>query len=174
MALVVENGTGLAAAESYASAAEYVAYRAARGDAEAEDADEEEVVEPALRRATAYIDGVYGDRWPGRRVKGRDQALDWPREYARDRGGYEIPKTQVPIEVKRATMEAAAREVATPNSLSADYTPAQRVTSETVGPISVTYADEQAGDVLPVVPVLDQILSKLLFTHSVTRFLERA
>lgn len=114
MSLIVEDGTGLATAQSYISVADAATYLAAKGDttwAAATDASRE----AALVRATAYLDGAYGQRWPGSRSLST-QALDWPRSYAWDRDGYGL--TGVPQAVKNATCEAAVLELAEAGVLS--------------------------------------------------------
>lgn len=132
MALVVETGTGAADAESYGSVADCAAYAAARGltfaAIPAPDA------EAALRRATAFIDGKRG-RFPGYRLNGRDQALEWPRTGASDAAGNAIASNSIPVEIVRATFEAAVRELAKPGSLSPDLTPAIRMKRVKAGPV---------------------------------------
>lgn len=78
MALIVEDGTGLAAAEAYASVAEADTYHTARGrEATWTDLDAD-VKERALRLATDYMQQAYRSLWAGTR-KTTAQALDWPR-----------------------------------------------------------------------------------------------
>lgn len=124
MPLIVENGTGLPDAETYISVADADTYFAARGNA-AWAALTTEAKEAALRLATDYMEAEYGPRWRGERLKAK-QALSWPR-------GVE----GVPEAVRRANAELAVRASAGP--LLADQGPA--VKQETVGPLSVTYAD---------------------------------
>jgi len=59
-------------------------------------------------RASAAIDGKYGELWPGIRSS-ETQGLDWPRDEAYDRDGYEL--TLVPAGVLAATCEAALVEL---------------------------------------------------------------
>lgn len=124
MALIVEDGTGLPDAEAYISVADADAYFAARGNA-AWAALTTEAKEAALRLATDYMEAEYGPRWRGNRLTA-EQALSWPR------GGEGVPEA-----VRRANAELAVRASAGP--LLADQGPA--VKQETVGPLSVTYAD---------------------------------
>ena len=124
MPLVVEDGTGLDNAEAYISVADADAYHDARGNA-AWAALAEPAKEAALRLGADYLGQAYGLRWAGARLTDT-QALDWPR----------VAKG-VPEAVRRANAELAARAAAGP--LLADQGPA--VKSETVGPLSVTYAD---------------------------------
>src|SRR5688572_6043385 len=96
MPLVVEDGTGLANADSYVSLAQADAYHITLGNTGW--AGTNELKEQALRRATRYIDFFYYDRWSGVRLNGRDQALQWPRIDAVDIDNEEILEDEVPIE----------------------------------------------------------------------------
>lgn len=78
MALIVEDGTGKADAESYISVADATAYHAARGNAAWAALASDTVREQALRAATDYMLQSYRYRWAGAR-KTATQALDWPR-----------------------------------------------------------------------------------------------
>ncbi|SRR5690606_1904871 len=124
MALIVEDGTGLPNAEAYISVADADSYFAKRGNSAwaALTVDAKEV---ALRLGADYMAAVYGPRWCGERLTDT-QALDWPRD-----------EQGVPEAVKRANAELAVR--ASAGVLLADQ--GAQVKSETVGPISVTYAD---------------------------------
>ena len=141
MTLTVEDGTALANAESYLSVAAADAYHTSRGTAEASwvglDAD---IKEQCLRRATDYMLQTYRGRWKGYLVKPQTQALDWPRYqvYPDASFVYAIASNSVPPEVTRACAELAMR--ANVASLTTDVVAQGEVTSETVGPISVTYS----------------------------------
>lgn len=127
MALTVEDGTGLSTAEAYISVSDADAYHAARGNT-AWAALTATAKEQALRRAADYMNAVYGGAWRGSRLT-LTQALDWPRTCV-------IVPTPVPSEIARANAELAARAAA--GDLLADQ--GAQVASETVGPVSVTYA----------------------------------
>lgn len=143
MALIVEDGTGMPDADSYLSVVAADAYHAAVGNAVWQPlpaADKE----AALRRATQYLDTRY--RWRGEPLT-TTQALAWPRTSA-----------QWPVRrLQDATAELALR-AAEQGSLYADEGPAA-VKSETVGPISVTYADAQRGQVK--FTIVDDLLAGL-------------
>ena len=124
MTLIVEDGTGLPDAESYASVAQADTYFAARGVVAWSGTDAAK--EAALRRATDYMAAVFGRLWRGWRASDT-QALDWPRT------GWD----GVPAAVQRACMELALR--AQGLDLLPDTGP--QVASETVGPISVEYRE---------------------------------
>lgn len=125
MALIVEDGSGLPDAEAYISVADADAYHHARGNV-AWAALTTEAKEAALRLGADYMGAVYGPKWCGKRLTDT-QALDWPR----------TGREGVPEAVRRANAELAVRASAGP--LLADQGPA--VKQETVGPLSVTYAD---------------------------------
>ncbi|MDI6742656.1 MAG: hypothetical protein QMD11_07940 [Smithella sp.] len=134
MALIVEDGTGIATADSFCSVEYANIYHANRGNAAWALLDEVNQKEPALRKATDYIGSVYRNRWQGSRVYPLIQALDWPRKgVVVDE--VSVLSTIVPQKIKRACAELALR--ASAGDLQADLT--QGVLQETVGPISITY-----------------------------------
>lgn len=133
MALIVEDGTGLSTAESYASVSEASARQTALGNdtwATITTANMEE----ALRRATRYMVQAYRTRWTGMRVKST-QALDWPR-YNVEVDGYPVSVTIVPTDIKNACIDLALKAAA--GDLAADITRA--VIREKVGPIETEYS----------------------------------
>ena len=148
MALITEDGTGKTDAESYISVTDADTYFSNRGNA-AWAALNTAAKEAALRKATDYMAARYEMAWAGLR-KTSTQALDWPRYYAPRRdvvGGYRcLPlyhsDTIVPVGVQRACAELAVR--ASADDLSPDV--GAQVKSETVGPISVVYADGARQD----------------------------
>ena len=163
MALVVEDGTGLSTAESYISVANADSYHSVRGNSTWTGADA--LKESALRRATTYIDGRYGPRFSGYRRLARDQALMWPRSDATDVEGWTIENDDIPVEIERATAEAALRELVDPGSLSPDVeiSTSGSIIREKVGPLEVEYSDPAAVDrTRPVLQILDDILAPLL------------
>ena len=126
MPLIVEDGSGLANADSYVSAADCQAYATAHGltfdgDAAALDA--------ALRNATIYLDTAYTFR--GER-KTCEQALEWPRRC--------VPAEGVPREVVSACCELGVRALAGPLWRDVNATAEGAVTEETIGPITTRYA----------------------------------
>ncbi len=133
--MVVEDGTGLPLADSYASEDfldDYVDDRGltlASGDAET-----------ALIRASAAIDARYAGAYPGYRLAGRSQGLEWPRQNAWDAQGWLIRDDAVPIEVMQATCEAALRELAEPGSMMPDLKRGGAIQSVRAGSVAVTYA----------------------------------
>lgn len=116
--IVVEDGSGLPNAESYVSLAEASSYAQSKGLSF--PTSPAEPAEQALRRATGWIDAKYWPRFPGIRQYGRAQALEWPRVGARDAQDWPVAVNAVPVEVAKATVEAAVRELAEPGTLAPD------------------------------------------------------
>ena len=134
MAITVEDGTIVTGAESYCTVAFADEYHAKRGNAAWDLLDAVDQKEPALRKATDYLEQAFFSLWKGIRVED-DQALSWPRRYAYIDDYTLIDDNIVPEAVKRACAELALKASAA--ELAPDMT--QGVVSETVGPISVTY-----------------------------------
>lgn len=112
MSLVVEDGTGKADAESYASVADadaYIAKYASTAGATAWAAAVTATKEQHLRLATRYLELAY--RWIGSR-NSETQALHWPiAEGEFDRDGFEIDDNVIPVNIVRATAETALRSL---------------------------------------------------------------
>lgn len=136
MALIVEDGSKVAGAESYVSVAEATLYHSNRGNA-AWALLTTAKMEEALRRATDFMVQDYRARWKGFRFS-TAQALDWPRSNCIiEDGPYNalVAVTIVPQAVKDACAILAL--TASAAVLAADLE--QQSLSETVGPLSVTY-----------------------------------
>jgi hypothetical protein len=137
MALIVEDGTVVAGAESFVSVADADTYFANRNNATWDALDVTDDKEPALRKATAYMEQMYRMRWLGYRYTST-QVLSWPRANVQINDGpwwNFVAVDTVPQQVKDACCELAVR--ASADDLAPDLT--QGVLSETVGPLSVTY-----------------------------------
>lgn len=120
MSLIVEDGAGIAGAESYASVAAISAYwagRSTRGEAAAWAAADQAAQEAAAREATQYLDAVYGSYYRGMRA-GYEQGLLWPRTGALDLAGRALPA--LPAELVTAVCELAGRAVSATLAADAD------------------------------------------------------
>lgn len=134
MAIVVEDGTGLADAESYLSVAAFKAWADAWGKPYGAASDT--VIEQKLRQASAYIDTLA--RYKGQRIG----ALEFPRTGLLDWSGLAV--TGLPTRVKTACGELAF--TALTEELFVNQDRGGKIVSESVGPISVSYAaDAPAG-----------------------------
>lgn len=132
MALVTEDGTGLADAESYESVAGATTYFTWVG----KDAEWAAITnqEAALRKATNYMLGRYLDKWDGYPTH-TTQRLDWPRVGVTTRARASLASNYTPGEVRAACAELALRSDSGP--LLADSS--QAVKREKVGPLEVEY-----------------------------------
>jgi hypothetical protein len=160
VALIVEDGTGIEDAESYLSVTEANSYHAAHGNSAWTGVDT--VKEAALRKATTYLDGVYGSRWPGVK-RTLEQALLWPRSYGYDREDYALADDAVPAPVQQATAELALRALS--EELIADLERGGRISRVKVGPIEEEY--ERGASPLKTYPWIDAILDPLLARRGV-------
>lgn len=145
MALIVEDGSGLATAESYISVADATAYFALRGNASWATIASDTIREQLLRQATDYMEGYYGQAWKGLRV-GLTQALSWPRADVElpDVGGqftgsyqFVFPYNQVPKDVATACADLALLSLAGP--LAPDMEPL--IKSEKTDVLETVWAD---------------------------------
>ena len=131
MALIVEDGTGLANAESYASVAEANSYHTNYGNSSWPSANTEQK-EVALRNATEYLDAYFNGTWKGN-AKTEIQALAWPRQEVIDEEDRAVDDSSVPIKLKYATSYLALR------ALTESLMPDQQDTS------GVTYERKKLG-----------------------------
>jgi hypothetical protein len=180
MALIVEDGTGMATAESYTSVAEADLYFTNRANA-AWAALTTQLKEAYLRKATDYMVAVYRLRWGGTRVNGV-QALDWPRAYVKRQdyeyqgingstfigGFFYYPSDEVPVEVKNSCAELALK------SASGDLLPdlTQGIVREKVDVLETEY--DKYSSQLPRYSAIDRMLMPFLRGSSASRTVVRA
>lgn len=91
------------AAISYATLAQFKGHCEAVGHDVAGYTDSD--IEQALRRATSYLDGLYGSRFIGE-VAAYGQSLAWPRKRAKLQGRF-FPDSKIPEKIITAGCEAA-------------------------------------------------------------------
>lgn len=101
LSITVEDGTGLAAANSYISTT--------TGDGHLEElrlilglSTDPTLTDLDCVSASQYLDAEYGGRWRGTRAND-DQGLDWPRNGVVDADGYEYDNDELPTELEQAT-----------------------------------------------------------------------
>lgn len=143
MTLLVEDGSCVQGAESYASAAYIKTYWTNRPQnafsaqmLAATDAN----IEGAAREASGFIDATWGPFYKGKR-RGYVQGLLWPRTDALDEQGYPLP--DLPVELMIAVAELAARAVST--SLAQDLDRGGMVKMLKAGSVEIEYADGAPG-----------------------------
>ena len=134
--MILEDGTGVKNANSYATQLMADNYFADRGNATwAALTDDQK--EQALIRATDYLVEAYRGKWKGYRSN-IYQGLDWPRKSVilTDMAiNYMWPFNSIPPEIVKATAELALR--ASQGDLAADLN--QQIISEGVSGIVTTY-----------------------------------
>lgn len=164
MSLIVEDGTGLATAQSYASAADATTYHTAHGNASWTGTDT--LKEAALVRATAWLDAAFYYRWPSVKLL-NTQALEFPRAAAVDADGYDL--APVPAGLKTALYEAALVELVSPGGLAKDDSDNGNIVAETEGGMSRTYkkGGKKPSDWPAIYAPLRRILKPA--THPVAR-----
>lgn len=163
MSIIVEDGTGLATAESYCSVAEATTYFSGIGNTAWAALASDAIREQNLRKSTAFMIGRYRARWAGAR-KTTTQALDWPRSLVPIKDAPNLyggsasyySDTTVPQDIKNACASLALR--ASTATLLADQTRTKN--SVTIGQISTTY-DAVAGQAVQYVEV-DAMLAPYL------------
>ena len=140
MAFVAEDGTGLATATSLVSVATTDTYWADRGGADNTTwvAATTASKQAALIKATDYVRHARRYRWLGTR-KSYAQTMPWPRTGVTERDGLAVADTIVPWQVQQAVASLAVRALT--EDLLPDLERGGHITSETVGPLSVTYGD---------------------------------
>jgi len=138
MALITEDGTGRADAESLCTVAYADAYHDARGNMVWATLSTTEK-EQALRRSTDYLERTYAMRTCGYRAK-TTQALAWPRYMVRRHGGARCeywPSDAIPNPLAQICAEMAFK--AGQGELDQDID--RIIKSETVGPLKTEYMD---------------------------------
>ena len=129
--------------------------------------------EIALRNGTQYLDSKYNLRWVGR-THSRDQALDWPRDNAVKRDGWDILPNTIPQDLKDGLAEAALREITGTVLQDTDQITTGTVRSFTnkVGPLSQskTFSDSSGHtNVAKRFPVVDTLLGPILIRKGEVR-----
>jgi len=110
MAIIVEDGTVVAGANSYVDIPYVDVYTNDLGLSWTGSATDKE---RAIKRGMRYLEGLV---WEGTKTN-RDNPLEWPRYDVTDKNGYCIDSDVVPEVVKKALCEASVLELATPGIL---------------------------------------------------------
>ena len=149
MALVVENGSVVAGANSYVTLAEYRDWANARGIV---SSDSDAILERQVLRAMDYFEQLL---FIGNKAN-ENQPLQWPRTEALI-DGYYADATEIPVQVRRALYEAIKVEG---DGYSEWNSQERRTLREKVGDIEIEYADNSENRT--VTPALTSALSKLV------------
>lgn len=142
--LIIENGTGIAGANSYVSLEDSDTYFISRlNDAWFEKTIEQK--ESALIKSCAYIEARYSEFFIG--VKAYpNSTLSWPR---RNAASYQV--NEIPSRLKYAQFEYALRAVdgpLAPDPAVSGGSEGTFVSKEKVGPLEVNYSQMTSGTVI--------------------------
>ena len=160
MALIVEDGTIVANANSYNTVAEIRAYAVARGST-LPVADED--VEVLAIQATDYLESFY-KKYQGYRTDPANQVLQFPRTGVVLYDDYEVGSNEIPTLLKNAHAQATIE--AYESDLMPNHT--QGVKKEKVDVLEVEYLDGSSDSVgLPKVDALIEPLFNPSATFSV-------
>lgn len=156
MALILETGAGIPAANAFVTRAEADTYFGDYGGFwTGADADKDS----AIIRASLWLSSY--PIWNGKPTYGRaGQGLSLPRTGMTDCNGEDVPDNEIPNEVKIATFIAASYELANPGALTPNVMFSERVRREKVDVIEVEYmtaADQGLDPKTLIRPMLTQI-----------------
>jgi len=138
MTLIVEDGTGLLASESYSSVAQADLYHSNHGNTSWSTLTTANK-EVALRKATDYMVEVYRPLWKGYRVL-TTQLLDFPRTLVYISNEIlnnvtPLDLTKIPLEVQNACSLLAFKSISEDLLIDMDVP----VKKESIGPLSTEY-----------------------------------
>lgn len=153
----------VADADAYGSDSGFRSYHTSRGrDVSAYDNDQ---ISGARLVASEWLDDSFRDQFQGLKVAPSTQEREWPRTSVVDYYGYAVSSLSVPVQVERATYEAAYRELQTAGALSTDARAKPYTQVRIEGAIAVSYGNQDAESLKLQMPIIGQILSYLLYGH---------
>lgn len=158
MAIVVEDGTGVANANSFVTLDETEEYHETRGNSSWLSNTDDDAKEAAIIRASDFINTL---NFKGVRYTG-DQALCFPRSNLYDAEGYLLAETAVPAKVKAAQQEAALKELLSPGCLTVDQKRGGRVKRKKIDVLETEYFEGAPSDTLSEYVVIRRLLKGLL------------
>ena len=162
--ITIEDGSNVANANSFVTVAEVRAYAEARG-VTLPVADDSLAV--MLIKACDYLE-AQATRYQGE-IANESQALQWPRIDVYLYGSeVAFPSNAIPKELKSAQC-AAILAISEGVDIMPNYSAADFVTEETVGPITTKYADPTKVGIMPTLTAVDSLLAPL-FGSTATGF----
>lgn len=120
------------------------------------------------QRGSSYIDGVYGERFPGYPTDGIEQEDAWPRT---DATAYRtaIATDAIPARVVTASYWAAYYAATRTGGLGAAFVPGQAIKREKVEGLEVEYFEAADGSGMvgvPLFPEIEGLLAPLLIDEA--------
>lgn len=135
MALIIEDGTGVANAQAYSDAADCITFATTYFGSSLTGSTADK--EATILRTVNFMNSL---NWIGDPTFGRAQELSWPRTGVDDIGTGEIPR-----EVIKAQHILARAEHAAIGALAPSGSVSGQVIKEKVDVIEITYAETQGG-----------------------------
>lgn len=154
MALIIEDGSIVADADTFASVADLDAFTSKRGIALA--AADEAAKEILLIKAMDFLETLE-PRFQGSRINA-EQTLSWPRQDV-SINGFEWAEDSIPGQLIKAQLQLAVY------AETVDLLPAgdgREVIKEKVGPLETTYADTGSANPQPALTAFWEFISPLL------------
>jgi len=164
IAIVVEDGSGVTNANSYVSVADARVYASNRG---VELPLDDDALAAMLIRSTDYLE-AQACRYQGE-IANEGQALQWPRTNVYLYGSeIAFPSNAIPKELKLAQCSVilAINEGV---NIMPNYSASNFVIEESVGPITIKYADPTKVGIVPTLTAVDSLLAPL-FGSTATGF----
>lgn len=145
---------------AYGSDQGFRSYHTSRGrDVSTYDNDQ---IAGARLVASEWIDDSFRDKFQGLKVV-HTQEREWPRTGVVDYYGHAVSSASSPVQIDRATYEAAYRELKGAGALSTDARAKPYTQVRIEGAIAVTYGSQDAESLKLQMPIIGQILSFLLY-----------
>lgn len=167
IAIIVEDGSGVANANSYVSVADARTYAEQRGVTLPVSDDE---VATQLIRAMDYLE-AQACLYQGCKTSS-DQALQWPRTGAYI--GCNQPENEIPSNVIPKSLVSAQVQLAMAINagfdLQPNVSPQDYVKREKVGPIETEYADPSSVGIMPTFTAVNALLAPLFGNCATNRF----
>ena len=162
--MIVEDGTGVADANSYTTEAFADLYFTDRGNTDWTSSTSSEK-EAALIKATDYIELRFKDRWRGA-LSPDATTLSFPRLYFYDRRGVyvDFANDGIPLDIQKATAEYALRALSAellPDPTVAESGQSVKRTFDKVGPIETEIEYDSGAarpDLIRPYPTADRLL----------------
>lgn len=154
MALIIEDGTGVAGANSYITPAEVKAYAAARGLTVPADDSE---VEKLCIKAIDYLETLRSD-YQGRKIA-LENSLQWPRSGV-VLDGFDLAETVIPNTLKDAQAQLAIE--AQTRDLMPTGDGREVKIEKVVGAIEMEYVPTGAGSIQPEFQKVNMLLRPLM------------
>jgi hypothetical protein len=153
MALIIEDGSLVANANSYVTLSEVRAYADARGIIlPLADVD----LEPLIIKASDYIESI--SNFKGDKVEA-NQSLNWPRANV-SIGLSVVNPTIIPSQIKKAQLQLTMHS--NDNVDLNPITTGNFVVREKIGPIETQYSEKLNTDLAPQLPLVEALLTPLL------------